>query len=58
VFGILAAVAYGIGYIEQGSSGHTNAWFSPMALLLAGSFFLALHLMGSGPGVPSWLSRR
>lgn len=54
MFAILAAVAYGIGYIEQGSGGHTNAWFSPM-LLLAGSFFLALHLLGIGT---SWTPRR
>lgn len=55
MFGILAAVAYGIGYIEQGSGGHTNAWFSPMALLLAGSFLLALHLLGIGT---AWPTRR
>jgi hypothetical protein len=54
VFGILAAVAYGIGYIEQDSGAHTNAWFSPMAMLLAGSFFLVLHVAGAA----SWLPRR
>jgi len=54
MFGILAAVAYGIGYVEQGSGGHTNAWFSPLALLILGSFFLALHLAGAN----SWLPRR
>lgn len=54
MFGILAAVAYGIGYIEQGTGGHTNAWFSPAALLILGSFFLALHLSGAN----SWLPRR
>lgn len=54
LFTVLAAVAYGIGFIEQGTGGHTNAWFSPMAMLLAGSFFLALHLAGAA----SWLPRR
>jgi hypothetical protein len=55
MFAILAAVAYGIGFVENGSGGHTSAWFSPMALLLAGSFFLALHLLGIGTG---WTVRR
>lgn len=54
MFGILAAIAYGIGYIEQGTGGHTNAWFSPIALLILGSFFLALHLSGAN----EWLPRR
>lgn len=55
MFGILAAVAYGIGYVEQGTAGHTSAWLSPLALLLGGSFFLALHLLGVGA---TWPTRR
>lgn len=54
MFAILAAIAYGIGFIEQGSGGNTSAWFSPVAMLLLGSFLLALHLAGAG----SWLPRR
>lgn len=54
MFAILAAVAYAVGFIEQGTGGSTNTWFSPSALLLLGSFFLALHLAGAG----SWLPRR
>lgn len=52
MFAILAAVAYGIGYIEQGSGDHTSAWFSPMAMLLAGSFFLVLHVARADRWIP------
>lgn len=48
MFAILAAICFGIGYIETGSAGHTNTWFSPTALTLAGLFFVALHLLGIG----------
>ena len=58
MFAVLAAVAYGIGFIEQGSGGNTNAWFSPMAMLLLGSFFLALHLLVSSGIIRSWLPPR
>lgn len=54
MFGILAAVAYAVGFIEQGSDAHTSPWFSPMALLLLGSFFAVLHLIGAG----QWLPRK
>lgn len=52
MFAILAAVAYAVGYIEQGSAGHTSAWFSPMAMLLLGSFFLVLHVAGADRWIP------
>lgn len=52
MFAILAAAAYGIGFVEQGSGGHTNAWFSPMAMLLAGSFFPVLHVAGADHWIP------
>ncbi|ACU71776.1 hypothetical protein Caci_2867 [Catenulispora acidiphila DSM 44928] len=53
MFAILAAVAYLLGFIEQGSGSHTSAWFSPMAMLLIGSFFLVLHVAG----VDRWIPR-
>lgn len=52
MFAILAAVAYLLGFVEQGSGGNPNAWFSPMAMLLIGSFFLALHLAGADRWIP------
>jgi hypothetical protein len=54
MFAIFAAVAYRIGFVENGSGGHTSVWFSPTAMLLLGSFLLALHLAGAG----AWLPRR
>lgn len=58
MFAVLAAVAYGIGFIEQGSGGHTSAWFSPMAMLLLGSFFVALQLAVASGIIRSWLPPR
>jgi hypothetical protein len=43
---VIAAVLFGAGLIIQGSGAHTNAWLSPVSLLLAGLACLALHLCG------------
>jgi hypothetical protein len=52
MFGILAAVTFGIGYFEQATTGHTGTWTSPAALTLLGLFFLALHLLGADRWIP------
>lgn len=41
---ILAAIAFGTGYILDASGAHTDAWLSPAALILLGLALLALHL--------------
>lgn len=45
-FGLLAAVAALLGFFLNGSGSHTNAWLSPMSLLLLAVALLALHLSG------------
>jgi hypothetical protein len=45
-FGILAAVAALLGYVLNGSGSHTNAWLSPLSLLLLAVALLALHVSG------------
>lgn len=46
---ILAAIAFGTGYILDASGAHTGTWVSPGALVLLGLALLALHLVA-----PSW----
>lgn len=46
---ILAAIAAGVGFVLNGVQAHTNAWFSPLGLLIAATALLALHLAGIGP---------
>lgn len=41
---IIAAVLFGVGFVLSGSGAHTNAWLSPISLLLAGLACLALHI--------------
>ena len=48
MFPVLAAILFGLGFVESGSAAHTNTWFSPTSLMLAGLFCLALHLLGIG----------
>lgn len=50
MFAVLAAVAFGVAFVLNGAATVTNAWFSPTSLMLAGLFFLALHLCGVGAG--------
>ena len=52
VFGILAVVTFGAGYLEQADGAHTGAWASPAALTLLGLFFLALHVLGADRWIP------
>lgn len=49
---ILAAVAAGTGAVLNGVQAHTDAWFSPLGLLLLAVALLALHLAGIGPRKP------
>lgn len=44
MFAILAAVAWGVGYVIDGSGARTPAWLSPGALILLGLACVALHL--------------
>jgi hypothetical protein len=46
VLAVLAAVLFGVGFVLSGSGDHTDTWFSPISLLLAGLACLALHLSG------------
>jgi len=50
MFAVLAAVAFGVAFVLNGAATVTTAWFSPTSLMLAGLFFLALHLCGVGAG--------
>lgn len=54
MLGIIAAVLFAVAFIVNGSGSHTNMWFSPMSLMFAGLFCLALHLVGVGT---SWVRR-
>jgi hypothetical protein len=47
VFGIFAAISFGIGFILNGTGGDHSAWFSPAGWQLLGLFFLALHVLGA-----------
>jgi hypothetical protein len=46
MFAFIAAILFAIGYILDGARVHTSAWFSPLALVLLGLVFLAVHLHG------------
>ncbi|MBY8882282.1 hypothetical protein [Actinacidiphila acidipaludis] len=45
----VGAVILAIAYLLNVTSTHTDAAFSPFSLLVAGAFFVALHLAGFGP---------
>lgn len=47
MFGILAVIAFGLNFILIGLGAHTNAWFSPLALLSLGLAFVAMHMLGA-----------
>ncbi len=41
-----------LGFVLNGTQAHTDAWFSPLGMMLASLACLALHLFG-----PSWPRR-
>ena len=47
MFGILAVVTFALNFVLIGLRATTNSWFSPVALLSLGLFFLALHVIGA-----------
>lgn len=53
MFGIFAAISFGIGFILNGTGGDHSVWFSPMGWLLLGLFFLAVHAIGA----EGWIRR-
>ncbi|MFI1093557.1 hypothetical protein [Streptomyces sp. NPDC020917] len=44
----VGAVILAIAYLLNVTSTHTDAAFTPFSLLVAGAFFVALHLAGFG----------
>jgi len=52
MFGILAAIVFGIGYFEQAADSHTGTWTSPAALVFLGLFLLTLHVLGADRWIP------
>jgi hypothetical protein len=48
MFGILAAVAFGIAFVINATSTSTNAVLTPTSLMLLGLTLLAVHLLGYG----------
>lgn len=46
----VGAVVLAIAYLLNVTSTHTDAAFTPFNLLIAGAFFVALHLAGIGTG--------
>lgn len=55
MFAVLAAIAFGVGYVLDLAKADPPAAIAPPALLLLGLFCLALHLCGVGAG---WTVRR
>jgi hypothetical protein len=53
LFGILAVIAAGLNFVLIGMAAHTNAWFSPEALISLAIAFLALHVLGAD----AWIRR-
>jgi hypothetical protein len=53
----VGAVILAIAYLINATNTSTDAAFTPLSLLLAGVFFVALHLAGIGSGW-SYPSRR
>jgi hypothetical protein len=46
----VGAVIFAIAYLINVTSTHTDAAFTPFALMIAGLFFVALHFAGVGSG--------
>jgi hypothetical protein len=53
----VGAVILAIAYLVNATNTATDAAFAPLSLLLAGLFFVALHLAGVGTGW-SYATRR
>ncbi|MFI0721626.1 hypothetical protein [Streptomyces sp. NPDC021224] len=53
----VGAVILAVAYLLNVTSTHTDAAFTPFSLLIAGAFFVAMHLAGFG-GVRSTSSGR
>lgn len=51
MFALLAAITAGLDFLLIGLGSHTNAWFSPTALLALAVGFLALHVLPVGPRI-------
>lgn len=53
LFGILAVIVAGLNFILIGLGAHTNAWFSPQALISLALAFLGLQVLGA----EGWIRR-
>jgi hypothetical protein len=50
--GVIAAVLFAVAFVINLSSANVSKAFQPESLMLAGLFFLALHLCGVWNGAP------
>lgn len=49
MFGIVAAILFGVAFLENGAGGPHSAWTSPTSFMLLGLTCLAVHLL-----LPVW----
>jgi len=45
MFGIIAAILFGVGFLENGAGGTHNTWTSPTSFMMLGLVFLTVHLI-------------
>lgn len=45
MFGIIAAILFGVGFLENGAGGAHSTWTSPTSFMLLGLVFLTVHLL-------------